>query len=130
MKLEAGMYVRYIPTQGEYTQKISKITKMENRILDMGYQLDNEKDLVFSCHFDQIINASHNIIDLIEVGDYVNELPVTGYYTRYDEEKDDYIKIGIVTLEDYWEGTFTSYEYIKSIVTKEMFSSISYKVGE
>ena len=44
---------------------------MENRILDMGYQLDNEKDLVFSCHFDQIINASHNIIDLIGERDFV-----------------------------------------------------------
>ena len=80
--------------------------------------------------YNEVYKISPNIIDIVQAGDYVNELPVEGYYTRYGEEKDDYIKIGIVTLEDYWEGTFTSYEYIKSIVTKEMFSSISYKVGE
>lgn len=113
MKLEVGMYVRYIPTQGEYTQKISKITKMENRILDIGYQLDNEKDLVFSCHFDQIINANHNIIDLIEVGDYVNGFPVI-------HKENDILKCGLLVQ-------FKENE-IKSIVTKEQFESIKYSL--
>ena len=125
MKLEAGMYVRYIPTQGEYTQKISKITKMENRILDMGYQLDNEKDLVFSCHFDQIINASHNIIDLIEVGDYVNGKIVT---SASDVCTTDNIYIGREIIVEHQDLIIE--EDIKSIVTKEQFSQTEYKVGE
>ena len=29
-ELEVGMYVRYVPTSGDYTQKISKITKTKN----------------------------------------------------------------------------------------------------
>ena len=124
MKLEVGMYIRYIPTQGEYTQKISKITKMENRILDMGYQLDNEKDLVFSCHFDQIINASHNIIDLIEVGDYVNGSEVV--FKDFNNLNEECLECGI--------GNYIvcSYEAkdIKTIVTKEQFEAMQYKVVE
>ena len=126
MKLEVGMYVRYIPTQGEYTEKISKITKMENRILDMGYQLDNEKDLVFSCHFDQIIQASHNIIDLIEEGDYVN-----GY--RVSFKGDDY-KPFVQCDYPVEEGTTNHYRFyeeaIYSIVTKEQMEAMQYRIGE
>ena len=59
--------------------------------------------------------SSPNKIDLIEVGDYVNGMPVLhienneiicGLLLRYKEEN------------------------IKSIVTKEQFSQIEYKVGE
>ena len=80
--------------------------------------------------WNEVYKKSENIIDILEVGDYVNELPVEDYYTRYDEEKDDYIKIGIVTLEYYWKGTFTSVEDIKSIVTKEAFESMEYRLGD
>ena len=72
MELKVGMYIRYVPTLGDYTQKISKITKTKNCLLDMAYYLDNEKEPVFSSHFDDILKASYNPIDLIEVGDYVN----------------------------------------------------------
>ena len=116
MKLEEGMYVRYIPTIGEYTQKISKITKTKNCLLDMCYTLD-DKEEVFSSHFDDILGASHNIIDLIEVGDYVNGERVTQITNEYIEvcygrDSDEFIKE----------------KDIKSIVTKEQFESMSYKV--
>lgn len=64
-----------------------------------------------------VIKSSPNIIDLIEVGDYVNGMIVNdivdnrfnlvGYFDNWLEEKD-----------------------IKSIVTKEQFESMEYKVGE
>ena len=113
-KLEVGMYVR---TNKGTIDKIDDKNIMKYEVSLMGF---GEKP----------IKTSHNIIDLIQVGDYVNKLPVEDYYTRYDEEKDDYIKIGIITLEDYWKGTFTSVEDIKSIVTKEMFSSMEYRLGD
>ena len=71
-----------------------------------------------------ILKSSPNIIDLIEVGDYVN-----GCYV--DE---------IIGANDSWDDRqhfhllkFNSYfgnSDIKSIVTKEQFSSMEYKVGE
>ena len=122
MKLEEGMYVRYIPTIGEYTQKISKITKTKNCLLDMCYTLD-DKEEVFSSHFDDILGASHNIIDLIEVGDYVNGYPVYETIEHPDNTR------AIVIADDYksiiWEE---SSQYIKSIVTKEQFEIMSYEV--
>ena len=123
MKLEKNMYVRYIPTIGEYTQKISKITKTKNCLLDMCYTLD-DKEEVFSSHFDDILEASHNIIDLIEVGDYVN-----GYKVSF--KGDDYQPF---VQCDYpvEEGSTNHYRFyekaIYSIVTKEQFESMSYKV--
>ena len=120
MELKVGMYIRYIPTQGEYTQKISKIIEKENRTLDYLYKLDNEKKLVGSDHFDDIWEASHNIIDLIEVGDYVNGYKVSdvdkGKYSVFIEEPKDYV----------WQCLWNN--DIKSIVTKEQFESMSYKV--
>ena len=74
-----------------------------------------------------IIKSSPNIIDLIEVGDYVNGIYIEGNKGRYLE-----------TLEyDIENSSLGHIEYlkiypndIKSIVTKEQFSSMEYKVGE
>ena len=130
MKLEPNMYVR---TKCGYICKIINIIININDFrepsMKYGVEASYLKDIMFIGD-DDILKASNNIIDLIEVGDYVNKLPVEDYYTRYDEEKDDYIKIGIITLEDYWKGTFTSVEDIKSIVTKEQFSSMEYRLGD
>ena len=122
--MKVGDYVR---TKDGLIRKIVEIDKLI--YIDKDY-ISDEPEYHNSLIEEDVIKSSPNIIDLIEVGDYVNELPVEGYYTRYDEEKDDYIKIGIVTLEDYWKGTFTSVEDIKSIVTKEQFERMQYKVGE
>ena len=107
MELKEGMYVRYVPTVGEYTQKISKITKIENRLLDMAYYLDNDSEELYSSHFDEITNASFNLIDLIEVGDYVN-----GEY------------VDLFAIDFFKDHP----EYIKSIVTKEQFEAMKYVV--
>ena len=62
-----------------------------------------------------IIKASYNIIDLIEVGDYVNGYEVTS--------KDQFLGFG----NHDW---YMLDNEIKSIVTKEQFESMSYKVGD
>jgi len=75
----------------------------------------------------EIIKSSPNIIDLIEVGDYVN-----GYEVR------DISYYGVpnskTLLElDKWLGNGykkIANEDIKTIVTKEQFESMEYKVGE
>ena len=135
MELKEGMYVRYIPTIGEYTQKISKITKTKNCLLDTCYTLD-DKEEVFSSHFDDILGASHNIIDLIEVGDYLNGFKVSKI-ERYDTKT--IIKIGNSTFnvlegEEIYTPSYDNnngyekLEKLKSIVTKDQFESMSYEV--
>ena len=121
MELKVGMYIRYVPTLGDYTQKISKITKTKNCLLDMAYYLDNEKEPVFSSHFDYILKSSFNPIDLIEEGDYVNGYRVYSggenhfdYILTWDEESDYYMKIELPSID------------IKSIVTKEQFKAMKY----
>lgn len=62
---------------------------------------------------EQIAKHSYNIIDLIEVGDYVN-----GELVASVDEKS--VEIG--------EGWHVKPEDIKSIVTHESFNSIKYEV--
>lgn len=71
---------------------------------------------------------SKNIIDLIEVGDYVNGEEVIIVY-GYDEEGNDKDNLGICLVDD----DYAYYKYleeidIKTIVTKEQFNSIKYEV--
>lgn len=70
----------------------------------------------------EIIKSSPNIIDLIEVGDYVNGKLVEDIFNRTNYA-DKSIKLK--GSGDYWYN-----EHIKSIVTKEQFSCMEYKIGE
>ena len=124
MKLEVGMYVRTdrgnifkvenaveIDVDGTWFK--SKV-KENSVIKDLPRFMYDEED--------EIINkASHNIIDLIEVGDYVNGHKVTNLW------KDEGKIIGVAVNA---RAIGYNVEEIKSIVTKEQFESISYKVGE
>ena len=101
MKLEIGMYVR---------TKKGKIWTINSQQAISGHRKD-------------IINASHNIIDLIEVGDYVNGYPIYEILEYKDNTR------AIVIADDnksiIWQE---SSQDIKSIVTKEQFESMSYKL--
>lgn len=121
-ELKVGMYIRYIPTQGNYTQKISKITKTKNCMLDMAYYLDNSEEPVFSSHFDDIVGVSEYIIDLIEVGDYVNGKKVDKISFIYGEY---YIKTKVSNTGNY---DYLPEHLIEDIVTKEQFESMKYIV--
>ena len=98
MKLEVGMYARTI------NGKIWIIISQK----------------AISGHRKDIIKASHNIMDLIEVGDYVNGLLVTRI-CEDNETKEKYINLYGSVSE--WEQ-----EDSKSIVTKEQFESIKYSL--
>ena len=65
------------------------------------------------CLLDEVIKSSPNLIDLIEVGDYVN-----GFRVDRVEKDIDY------------DGYAITGEQIKSIVTREQFESMEYKIGE
>ena len=109
MELEEGMYVR---TNGGNIGKIeSFVSSLQNDFIKTPYEeYINRKD---------IKKASYNIIDLIEEGDYVNGLLV----------------IGIERFKDgTWFLLFSEDRYIdnkkciETIVTKEQFKNMEYKI--
>ena len=110
MKLEVGMYVRTI------NGKIWIITSQK----------------AISGHRKDIIKASYNIINLIEVGDYVNGSKVIDIsIIGKDKEKWVWVEQMEDTDNKYGDD-YVGYnnEQIKSIVTKEQFEQMAYKVGE
>lgn len=108
MKLEENMYVR--TKNGE----IHKIKSIDDNFLK--YENGFGVPLVLGGH---ITKASHSIIDLIQVGDYVNGLKVY-------EVRNDIKGFGVVVFSD-----CSIHEWqISSIVTKEQFEQMQYKVDE
>ena len=130
MELKEGMYVR---TKYNGISKIVDYINDPTHYFFKCYKLDRD---YINCeeHITEIdvLKASHNIIDLIEVGDYVNGVEIV------EIDNDPFIK-GQINLWTNIRNTngFGDIEIIKiidneikSIVTKEQFESMSYKVGE
>ena len=107
---------------GDYVRtknKIGKIIKCNS----IYFILDNDADNI-AHEQDEIVKSSPNIIDLIEVGDYVNGSKVVN--TNLIPEVPIYRFVIVDTVK---KNTLYSYD-IKSIVTKEQFENMEYKVGE
>lgn len=110
MKLEVGMYVRDIKG------RIDKIIGFKGALIEF------EKDLMggyIDCN--DFTKASYNIIDILEVGDYVNgeivlKDEIGGLYLDAFDADGNYYKCRI--------------QNIKTIVTKEQFEQMAYKVGD
>ena len=110
MKLEVGMYC-YNKTNRKLG--IGKIINFQrNNNVNIRYKNDIELVSIGN------VKANNEIISLIEIGDYVNGLPV-----RFVEE--DRVDIG--QAEDY---LWLKNPHIKSIVTKEQMEAMEYKVVE
>ena len=118
MELKEGMYVR---------TKDGFIDKVINDYKD-SCNNPNCNCKHVSCehnYYDEenIIKASYNLIDLIEVGDYVNGKRV------YNISIVDGLKYLDVEVEDYLSDIpFINADQITSIVTKEQFNSVKYEV--
>ena len=117
MELKVGMYVRTKKGIG----RVTEYTKHES----WGYIVKVLGQ--YSCYthtsngeLSDVIKSGDNLIDLIEVGDYVNGLVVTRICVDEETEK-KYLNLYGSLSE--WEN-----EDIESIVTKEMFNSVKYEV--
>ena len=78
-------------------------------------------------HRRRIVKASYNIIDLVQIGDYVNGLQVI----EVREHLHNDIEIVLTNGSFNWSFSKNESDYkIKSIVTKEQFEQMQYKVGE
>ena len=104
------MYVRYTrgTINGYVPPRIAKIVDCSDNEL---VKIDSWQVILRN----DVIKASDNLIDLIELGDYVNGYRVTYVYPNL-------IK---VDSTDIWE--IHSHD-IKSIITKEQFNSVKYEV--
>lgn len=129
-KINIGMYVR---------TDNGIIGKIYEKIGDMFTYKDSNRDYItYDLLHTEITKASHNMIDLIEVGDYLNGFKVSKI-ERYDTNT--IIKIGNSTF-NVLEGEkiytpsydnnngYGKIEKLKSIVTKEQFEQMAYKVGD
>ena len=122
-KLAVGTYVRYKRGSNGYgMEPPARIAKVLERINDSDFlKLDNGNDILES----DVIKASFDIIDLIEVGDYVNGYKIghiddckgamREFYYDYENPKED---VG------HWE------EEIKSVITHEQMEQMSYRIGD
>ena len=128
MKLEVGMYVRtkHFDDEGHLLEPV--ITKIRD-MTDYGIYLDD----FGNCNEEHIIKASHSLLGndkepcLIEVGDYVN-----GYKI---ERVDKPCELNPYGSLKYRQNEKCDYEdilgnEIKTIVTKEQFSQMEYRIGE
>lgn len=126
--IEVGEYVR---TKNKGIKKIDTI--FENRTVNRyGYEIGSEWDgkLYSTIKTTDIIKHSKNIIDLIEVGDYVNGDEVVTVY-GYDEDGNDKDGLGICEVDDdYAYYTYLEDIDIKTILTKEQYEASCYKVKE
>lgn len=130
LELKENMYVR------NCYGRIAKIEYIEDNIaycdnwLYQSYEdyitfinLNDEEDI------NEITKASYNIIDILEVGDYVNGMEVTRISgTRYD--KNDLHCYCEHNGNENWQQVMIPVKNIKSIVTKEQFEEMSYKIKE
>lgn len=120
--MKVGDYVRFKTLSREIKiGKVIEIIEPDNEEYGLKkscvYYLDNNEVTVD----DYVIKSSPNIIDLIEVGDYVNGCRVEknnglGYFIILQNGKSKWLSFkGLV---------------IKSIVTNEQFSQMEYRIGE
>ena len=108
--IEVGEYIRLDDgTIGKYQENKNWINVVETNDKYIGFDIEND-----------IVKHSKNIIDLIEVGDFVNKEPVEKI------EKDEFDLIGITTTVEFLYNP----EDIKTILTHEQYEQNCYKIGE
>ena len=103
--------------------KILKCFKSESMNLPIYYVIGSKTNSYVE--YQDVKKTSENIIDILEVGDYVNGEKITRVIPQdiCGDEVLDYQHIFANDREIFKED-------IKSIVTSQQFESMSYKVGE
>lgn len=110
MKLEVGMYVKFKTLSNQV--KVGQIQLIDNSI----YELDNNEVTADK----YIVKASHNIIDILEKGDYVNGVEIINIDDEWITMSDKQVPI----LKSIANGM------IKSVITHEQMEQVAYKVGD
>lgn len=114
-KIEVGDYVR---------TKDGKIDKVKNSNFYMSIYVECEKGLHL---IENIVKYSKQLIDLIEVGDYVNGREVK--HIAMFEGFPDYPKLIFVDETHLIPDDTCENDEIQTILTKEIYMANCYKVG-
>ena len=120
--MKVGDYVRFKDKRGN--TYIRKIIDLPQDIRYGAIEIDIEANYSNMLSPKNIIKSSPNIIDLIEVGDYVNGVEVID--KRINNLNEEYLECGV---GDYVVCTYETKDII-STLTKEQFESMEYKIGE
>lgn len=126
LELRENMYVR---TKDGIIAKVDYIE--DNTIIfdkDLYRTYGDSINFLEKDNLERIVKASYNIIDILEVGDYVNGYKVSAIYNPNGDKI-----VNITLIMEYGYETINTYidDYsINSIVTKEQFEQMAYKVGE
>lgn len=152
MKLEVGMYIRtdkgFIAKIKEFKHHYTKGKRSEDgysvkEVVENYLSLDgNQCRLIESIDYSippcypsdeeldeiksHIVKTSYNIIDILEVGDYVNGYKVSlkGYDYAHFVQCDYPVENGTTNHYKFYK------QAIKSVVTKELFEIAEYRIGE
>ena len=125
--MQVGDYVRTKYGIGKIIETRIFLEREEIRLDSNTGKIRNVRDNTHWNDKEDIIKLSQNIIDLIEVGDYVNGKEVSSLQ-RYDDGT-------VADIRFYEEVEMQEYSFgeesdIKSIITKEQFSQMEYRIGE
>ena len=118
MEIKVGDYVR---------TKNGKIRTVKNTVAQ--YYITDRLNISDNNQFtkEDIVKHSKNIINLVEVGDYVNGYKVISVDYDVIDNKTECIELD---LNNNYQYNFISTNQIKTIITKKQFSSMEYKVEE
>lgn len=117
MEIEVGEYVR--------TRETGHIGKIVG-IIENFVEIKAENMNYIGIYTSSILKHSKNIIDLVEVGDYVNGHLVVEKYIDIDDNGNDFITIEVES--DLMLHKSLVEKHIKSIVTKEAYKNIEYRL--
>jgi len=120
--MKVGDYVR---TKSGY---IGKITSIDNEMNRVYYYTKKITSAVPTQDIVKYVESKEQIIDLIEVGDYVNGYLVKDIDYAFDDVVMNNKNARVVPYIDCNKNNYI--DDIKSIVTKEQFKNMEYKVGE
>lgn len=124
-EIKVGDYVR---TDRGLIRKVKTIHSEEDREKQKGFSKIKGILINGNIKISDIVNHSKNITDLIEIGDYVNGSEVVTVY-GYDEDGNDRDDRGIIEVDDdYAYRVYLEDIKIFSIVTKEQFANMEYRL--
>lgn len=119
--LKVGQYVRFKDKRNiTYIRNIREIPQ-DNRYASI--YLDKEANYSKGLSLKNIIKASFDVIDILEVGDYVNGYPI--YEIVEYEDNTRAIVIGDDNKSIIWKK-----QDIEDVITKEQFKQMKYRIGE
>lgn len=134
MKLEVGMYVR---TKDGIIDKV--IIDYNGHCANPNCEYKHISCVKNYYDEDKIVKASYNIIDILEVGDYVNGREVKyifekcekyGYNSNYIVQEKSIELDGSYEYDTIPSDFLKKNKDIKSVVTKEQFESMEYRIGD